>query len=337
MVSRSPDLRYPVLMSGKSGARLNCGIHNCPQRCHQLYDHSKMDCQTIVESVCPRSHRVTRRCFKAKSTCRKCEAEDDEKERIKQRDHELDMQREAKQKLYMQQLQEVQDEIALERRMLRDRAEQNDQESSLKQHRQDLENLRRPLGRSQKVQATRRPPSTTRDSPSTTEGDHDSVCQGWSEGSPSEEPNGSNGGELSPGEEWSNQKKYEDARNEALDSLMEMIGLEDVKSAFLSIKSRVDTAVRQGIGLKTDRFGATLLGNPGTGLTVSFPCHSTSLTCRREDHCCPSLRQIPYIGRRFAWLIFCRIDRIKTYKRWRLRLQEASRRYPKQWRRCAFH
>ena len=310
-------------MSGESGARLNCGIHDCLQRCHQLYDHSKMECRAIVESVCPRSHRLTRPCFKSKTPCRKCEAEDEEKERIKRRDHKLDMQRESRQKVYMQQLQEVQDEIAHERRILRDRAEQNDQERSLEQYRQDLENLRRRPGRSQKVKATRQPPSTNRNPPSTTEGGGDSACQECSERSPSEGPKGSNDGELSPGEEWSNQKEYEDAHNEALDSLMEMIGLEDVKSAFLSIKSRVDTAVRQGIGLKTDRFGATLLGNPGTGLTEVSLCHYTMLTCLREDHCCSTLRQVPYIGRRFAWLIFCRIDRVEACKRWRLRLQEA--------------
>lgn len=293
-----------MLMRGKSGAQLNCGNHDCPQHCHQLYDHSKMECRAIVESVCPRSHRLTRPCFKSKSTCRECEAEDKEKERIKQRDHRLDMQRESRQKFYMQQLQEVQDEIAHERRILRDRAEQNDQERSLKQSRQDLENLRRRPERSQNVKVTPKPPSTTVELPSTTDGGRDSACQECSEGGAPDESKRSDACELSPGEEWRNQKMYEDAHNEALDSLMEMIGLEDVKSAFLSIKSRVDTAVRQGIGLKTDRFGATLLGNPGTGST-GFPCHNTMLTYCREDYRCSTLRQVPYIGRRFAWHLFC--------------------------------
>jgi hypothetical protein len=72
--------------------------------------------------------------------------------------------------------------------------------------------------------------------------------------------------ELSLAEsDWQHQKKFELASNEALDSLMEMIGLETVKAEFLNIKARVDTAVRQGVDLKGDRFGAALLGNPGTG------------------------------------------------------------------------
>ena len=316
-------------MCNESGAHLNCGIHLCPQRCHQLYDHSKMDCQTIVESVCPRAHRLTRPCFQAKSTCRNCEAEDEEKERIKKRDHRLDMERESRLKEYMQRLQEFQDEIAHERRILRDRAEQNDQEISLKQCRQDLENLRRRPGGPQNVQALPKPNLIIIDPSSTTDSDRDSARQDRLEETTSEELKGSSGWEQSPGEEWRNQKKYEDAHNEALDSLMMMIGLENVKSAFLSIKSRIDTAVRQGVGLQNDRFGATLLGNPGTGSMIFFPCHSTMLTFRREDNRRPTLRQVPYIGRRSPWQLFCGIDWSEACQRWRLGLQEASRGHSK--------
>ena len=192
----------------------------------------------------------------------------------------------------MQRLQEVQDEIAHERRILRDRAEQNDQEISLKQYRQELENLRRQPGGPQNVQAARKPVLPTKDPSFTTDGDSNSACQERSEETTSEESKGSNGLQLSPVEEWRDQKKYEDAHNEALDSLMVMIGLENVKSAFLSIKSRVDTAVRQGIGLQNDRFGATLLGNPGTGSTnfVSVLQHYAHLPQGRPPSldCTPS-------------------------------------------------
>ena len=47
---------------------------------------------------------------------------------------------------------------------------------------------------------------------------------------------------------------------------MGMIGLEDVKEQFLSIKEKIDTAVRQNVDMKDERFGAALLGNPGTGI-----------------------------------------------------------------------
>jgi hypothetical protein len=69
----------------------------------------------------------------------------------------------------------------------------------------------------------------------------------------------------SPKDDWEFQKEFEGAQNETIDTLMGMIGLSDVKDQFLSIKAKVDIAVRQNIDMKDERFGAALLGNPGTG------------------------------------------------------------------------
>ncbi len=66
-------------------------------------------------------------------------------------------------------------------------------------------------------------------------------------------------------EEWQRQKNVENASNPEIDELMEMIGLEAVKSQILRIKSKVDTSIRQGTDLKKERLGLLLLGNPGTG------------------------------------------------------------------------
>lgn len=68
--------------------------------------------------------------------------------------------------------------------------------------------------------------------------------------------------------EWQRQKDQENASNPAIDKIMEMIGLEEVKSQVLRIKSKVDTSVRQGTDLKKERLGLVLLGNPGTGKSL---------------------------------------------------------------------
>lgn len=47
-----------------------------------------------------------------------------------------------------------------------------------------------------------------------------------------------------------------------------MIGLEAVKDKFLEIKSKVDLFVRQDLSVEKERFGAVLIGNPGTGKTT---------------------------------------------------------------------
>ena len=73
---------------------------------------------------------------------------------------------------------------------------------------------------------------------------------------------------LSPSEsEWDRQKRVENASNGAIDSLMKMTGLEEVKIQVLKIKARVDTAQRQSMNMKDERYGMVLLGNPGTGET----------------------------------------------------------------------
>jgi len=67
--------------------------------------------------------------------------------------------------------------------------------------------------------------------------------------------------------EWQRQKDEEGESNDAIDLLMtQLTGLETVKAHFLRVKSKIDTAVRQGVDLKQERFDIVLLGNPGTGM-----------------------------------------------------------------------
>ncbi|KFH44801.1 Stage V sporulation protein K-like protein [Hapsidospora chrysogenum ATCC 11550] len=82
----------------------------------------------------------------------------------------------------------------------------------------------------------------------------------------------------SPEEEWNYLKRAELARSDEMDTLMGMIGLEDVKRAFLDIKSTVDTATRQGVSTNSERFGCSLLGNPGTGKTTVARLYARFLT-----------------------------------------------------------
>lgn len=79
---------------------------------------------------------------------------------------------------------------------------------------------------------------------------------------------------------WKHQKTHELADNEHIDAIMGMIGLESVKSQILTIKDRVDTSLRRGDSLLTERFNAILLGNPGTGI-VSLHYQRVMLTAGR--------------------------------------------------------
>ncbi|KAF1943538.1 P-loop containing nucleoside triphosphate hydrolase protein [Clathrospora elynae] len=265
------------------GQLLNCGIHICPHRCHQLQDHSKMDCKAIISSTCDKKHKVTRKCHdKAGAACRKCEAELRAQEKKRQRDYKLDQERQAKQLVYAARLVEIEDEIEHQKRVLKDQAEERDRQNAIEQKKQDLRTL--------KAKATQPPkqsaPVSSSPEPAPRASSNAPISQ--SKPATSRDPNVySNGGAASVSttvidqnegqpdwdkseatDDWESQKEYEGAENEALDSLVSMIGLESVKQQFLAIKAKVDTVVRQNVSLKEERFGASLLGNPGTGKTT---------------------------------------------------------------------
>ncbi|KAF8540293.1 P-loop containing nucleoside triphosphate hydrolase protein, partial [Trichophaea hybrida] len=56
--------------------------------------------------------------------------------------------------------------------------------------------------------------------------------------------------------------------NEAIDELMNMVGLEDVKQQVLAIRSKVKTCKLQYADLSRERFNIVFQGNPGTGKTT---------------------------------------------------------------------
>lgn len=222
-----------------SGKMLNCGLHSCPQRCHQLQDHSKMNCKTIVVSKCSQNHKVSRKCHdKAAATCRKCASEAIAQQRKLQRDYKLDQERQMKQQIYASRLAEIEDEIRYQKRVLKDEADERDRQQALTQKRQDLLNL--------KAKANSRPRQPT---PSTASNTISPAAAGNVESlhkkdnapkDPSDLSNGSapsqpqvstEDSEDQPDlkkseaeEDWEWQKQIEGAENEALDSLIAMIG-----------------------------------------------------------------------------------------------------------------
>jgi hypothetical protein len=71
--------------------------------------------------------------------------------------------------------------------------------------------------------------------------------------------------EDSPEFEWQRQKRVENATNDAIDALMAMAGLKEVKTKVLAIKAKTDIVKRQKTDMKKERLGMVMLGNPGTG------------------------------------------------------------------------
>ncbi|OQD90595.1 hypothetical protein PENANT_c001G07088 [Penicillium antarcticum] len=252
---------------------LKCGVHKCTSRCHQLVDHSQMPCTKIVKWRCPRGHESSLPCSQSKGHCRFCIQEDAVKERRRQRDLKLETERQRKQERYAQQIAEAQDEASHLRRLRKDESDDFERARVLEQHHQEIEDLKAPrktpdMVKIPKGEESRASTSSsfikqTNDRPTADNADTKSHI------AKSDKPPVMPKQKNSPAnDDWNDQKKFQNAQSQEIDKLMEMIGLESVKDKFLTIKFKVETAIRQNRSLNEERFGSVLLGNPGTGKTT---------------------------------------------------------------------
>ncbi|CDM37011.1 hypothetical protein DTO013E5_7175 [Penicillium roqueforti] len=255
--------------SAPCGVKLSCGVHECPSKCHQLLDHSKMKCTKIVKWKCSRGHSLSLSCSQAKGSCRFCIQEDQVKERKRQRDIRLEIERQRKQNEYARKLAEAQEEASHLKRVRRDEFDDMERAKVLEQYRQEIEDLKnppRPVSPQRKLSSGAIPstPATI------TEASSESSATGTQSRSvqpPSRQVMPSQ--KMSAAQaDWKYQKKFLNAQSQEIDKLIDMIGLESVKTKFLSIKAKVDVAIRQNIDMSHDRFGSVLLGNPGSGKTT---------------------------------------------------------------------
>lgn len=220
---------------------MSCGKHKCQRRCHRVQDHSKIECFAKVERVCDKGHKSKVPCGDKSKSCETCTKEHEDNQRRIKRDLELERKRQELQDKYRLELQEIEDEIDHRRRTMKYEAEEKKQADELKEKKQELESLRQADTNKEKMKAAQQdvPP------PQTPDPQFDPIS--------------------SAANEWKNMKEVDGARNAALDKLMGMIGLESVKDQILSIKSTVDTRIRQGFSIGDERWSCSLLGNPGTG------------------------------------------------------------------------
>lgn len=255
-----------------SDVMLNCGTHSCPSKCHQLSDHSKMRCERVIKSKCTRGHKLAVPCFRNNGACRFCTDEDEKKEKLRQRNLKLDIARADKQKEYERFLAGLQDEIEDVRRQKKDQYEENERQKVIDRHRAELEKLRTVCDATWDESIKDFIPSGI---PSIPNQSDEKSSQGGnlppSKANPVKKSGSVNKPKVaSPAQkDWDYQKKFEGAHSDEIDTLMGMIGLENVKGTFLTIKAQVDIATKQGVDIANERFGTVLVGNPGTGRFAS--------------------------------------------------------------------
>lgn len=122
-----------------SDTKLSCGIYHCLSCCRQLFDHSQMPCNQVSQELCSQGHKISWRCSEGRPRlCNKCERESAVRERKSQRDHELEVKRQGRQKEYARQVADLDGQIDRQRQTRRDITYAQEQERTIEQKRRDF-------------------------------------------------------------------------------------------------------------------------------------------------------------------------------------------------------
>ena len=231
-----------------------------------------MPCQHIRYSNCPKGHRQQWKCQKGlPDSCSQCDREEKIAEQKRQDEFTLQDKRDAALRLHAQKVAELDDQISQQREALRNTQLSKERNHALLQKEKDLSEVtvlasqaspvpQAPQTTSPLINMCRKTLAQSSDQLKT---DNPSQTKEHAACSPIK---------SAAREDWQHQKDVDGAINDAIDTIMEMTGLEDVKAQVLRIKNKVDTTKRQNSALTGERFNVSMLGNPGTG-TFAFVVH----------------------------------------------------------------
>lgn len=221
-----------------------------------------MLCHQIVEFKCDQGHSQLRKCYESKLTaCQQCQKEEESRQKKLKLDLELQQKRQQADALYSASMEKINIEIQELHNEANEKQLDKERLKALQQKKKDLENLKS----SMKPSVSQHQQSINR-----TDKDADLPTIDSKPGHEKSPPKSSNSetGKLSKDaaeSTWKYLKEVENVSNDAIDTMMSLTGLEDVKRKFLAIKAKTDVVVRQGTDMKKERLGVVMLGNPGTG------------------------------------------------------------------------
>ncbi|UKZ81400.1 hypothetical protein TrVFT333_009172 [Trichoderma virens FT-333] len=192
---------------------------------NELDTHELVPCTKMMQKLCERGHKMKYMCGKENQGCKSCAKEDEEMRRRIQRDLEMEKRRQERQDKYHRDLQEMDDEIDHHKRLMKYNQEEEDQAKEIAEKKAHLTRLKETKARMEasKAAASKQKNANEKEKEKIRE---ERSSSDWTD------PD-------CPAQEWETMKREDGARNDALDELMGLIGLD-----------------------------CSLLGNPGTGKTT---------------------------------------------------------------------
>lgn len=202
------------------------------------------------------------------AVCRTCQREDEKRQKELQAELERQAKREREQNEHAAKMADLDRQIRLVRQQIADGKAAEENAQALAQKKQDLEAARRlaeqalnpPAGLKQDTLTAPHMPST-----SLSPGISTSGCDREQGTALPVDQNETEEEKLACEQQWDRQKRVDGVSNAAIDALMALTGLENVKTKILDIKAKIETVLRQGTDMEDERLGIVLLGNPGTG------------------------------------------------------------------------
>ncbi|KAH7929198.1 P-loop containing nucleoside triphosphate hydrolase protein [Leucogyrophana mollusca] len=256
--------------TGPCGAMLSCGLHRCPSRCHQLSDHSKMPCEYMLYAKCTANvHDQSWRCRQGQpATCSNCDRDAKRAEQQRMEDFLRRQKQEADRLAHEYRMADIEAKFALENEALADARLARQRADAIRQKEKDLEAARAMAKNASRIQGTSAPRSPPLQGNATLETKPTVKPSNAPNEPPAPPPPSTPVTRSIARDDWQRQKDIDGAYNDSIDAIMDMIGLEDVKSQVLKIKAKIDLAKRHGLSLDKERLNLVLLGNPGTGKTT---------------------------------------------------------------------
>ncbi|KAF9238217.1 P-loop containing nucleoside triphosphate hydrolase protein [Melanogaster broomeanus] len=231
------------------GMLLPCGVHKCPKKCHPLRTapnkpdvHLSTLCKHPFQEKCPAGiHMMSWKCHQSKpATCSQCDYQAKRLEKQAMLDIKAQEKRDTAQHEHDLKMTELHAKLQYHQEAVNDLQVAKDRENEVKQKEKDIEAAKQKVRDSEALRQKKK------------------LAEQSGSSAVSKPTTGTRRCQPTPA--------Y--LPNDAIDKIMGMTGLEQVKEQVLRIKGNVDTMKRQGVPINKERLNLVLLGNPGTGKTT---------------------------------------------------------------------